>query len=139
MQPQLVRMDHTESIISAFFKPERAARYMALLSTRGGRSKLRAKLAHLTDLDPRYTHPVAGADATPAGLERLLKAEGAPDLCYCLSENPELDDRDLSLGDALSQVVGYGMGTIVSCLPARLAYFEGEGSRERYVLKRAAV
>jgi hypothetical protein len=132
-------MDHTEAIISAFFKPERAARYMALLSKRDGRTKLRAKLAHLTDLDPRFTHPVAGVNVTPEALERLLKAEGAPSVCYCLSENPELDDRDLSLGDALSRVIGYGMGTILSCVPARLAYFEGEGPRERYVLRRAAI
>ena len=132
-------MDHTEAIIIAFFRPERAARYAALLSKRGGRAKLRAKLAHLTDLDPRFTHPVAGANATPEALERLLKAEGAPGVCYCLSENPDLDDRDLGLGEALSQVVGYGMGTILSCVPARLAYFEGEGPGERYVLRRAAV
>ena len=131
-------MDHTEAIISAFLRPERAERYVALLSKPDGRAKLRAKLAHLADLDPRFAHPVAGVNATPEALERLLLAEGAPSLCYCLSESPELDDRYLSLGDALSQVFGYGMGTILSCVPGRLAYFEGEGPRDRYVLRRSA-
>jgi hypothetical protein len=132
-------MDHTEAVISAFIKPERAPRYLALLSKRDGRAKLRAKLAHLADLDPRFARSVAGADATPEALERLLQAQGAPSVCYCLSENSELDNRELSLGDALRQVVGYGMGTFLSCLPGRLAYFEGEGPRERYLVRRAAV
>jgi hypothetical protein len=132
-------MDHTEAVISAFIKPERAPRYMALLTKRGGRAKFRAKLAHFADLDPRFASSVSGTDATPEALERLLKAQGAPSVCYCLSENSDLDNRELSLGDALMQVVGYGMGTFLSCLPGQLAYFEGEGQREHYVLRRAAV
>jgi hypothetical protein len=132
-------MDHTEAVINAFIKPERAPRYLGLLSKRDGRAKLRAKLAHLADLDPRFARLVSGTDATPEALERLLKAEGAPSVCYCLSQNSELDNQELSLGDALKEVVGYGMGTFLSCLPGRLGYFEGEGPRERYVLRRAAV
>jgi hypothetical protein len=36
---------------------------------------------------------------------------------------------------ALKQIVGYGMGTVISCLPGRLGYFEGE-LKERYILQR---
>ena len=130
-------MDHTEAVLRAFIRPERVPRYMALLAKPGGRAKLRAKLAHLRDLDLRFAHPVT--EATPEVLERLLKAEGAGDTCYCLSENAELDDRVVSLRQALQEVVGYQMGTFLSCLPGGLAYFEGEGPRERYLLRRAAV
>jgi hypothetical protein len=30
------------------------------------------------------------------------------------------------------------MGTFVSCIPGRLAYFEAEGPGQRYVLERAS-
>ena len=80
-----------------------------------------------------------GTRATPEALERLLKSKGVPANCYCLSENDELDGQELPLGAALEQVVGYGMGTFISCLPGRLAYFEGEVARERYILVRPAV
>jgi hypothetical protein len=113
-------MDHSEAIISAFIRPERAPRYLALLAKRGGREKLRAKLAHLADLDPRFAQPVHGSEATPQALERLLKAKGAPARCYCLSEDSEIDGKDLPLSEALEQVVGSGMGTFISCLPGRL-------------------
>jgi hypothetical protein len=33
-------------------------------------------------------------------------------------------------------VVGHNDGTFISCIPGRLAYFEGEGLNERYVLQR---
>ncbi len=40
----------------------------------------------------------------------------------------------MDLGVALSETVGYGMGTVISCIPGQLGYFEGE-SRERYILQ----
>jgi hypothetical protein len=132
-------MDHSKSIITAFIRPDRAPRYLALLGKRGGREKLRTKLAHLVDLDSRFAEPVAERDATPEALQRLLNAKGAPAECYCLSENPEIDGQDLPLTIALKRVVGSGMGTFLSCVPGRLAYFEGEEPGERYVLVRAAV
>src|SRR5712671_3417997 len=49
----------------------------------------------------------------------------------CLS----LDGKEMELLPALKKVVGYGMGTMISCLPGRLGYFEGE-LRERYILQK---
>jgi hypothetical protein len=37
--------------------------------------------------------------------------------------------------DALKETVGYGIGTVLSCVPGKLAYFEGE-LRERFLLVR---
>jgi hypothetical protein len=131
-------MDPSQSIITAFIRPERAPRYLSLLANRNGREKLRGKLAHFADLNPRFAQPVTGSEGTPQALERILKAKGAPERCYCLSENVELDDQELPLRSALERVIGSGMGTFLSCLPGRLAYFEGEEPGERYVLVRTA-
>ena len=58
---------------------------MALLSQRGGRAKFRARLAHMSDLDPRLAQSVAETEAGPEALERLLKAQGAPSVCSCVA------------------------------------------------------
>jgi hypothetical protein len=102
-----------------------------------GRAKLRAGLAHFHDLDPRYAHPLPADVHTPTEIASLLRSHGAPPTCYVLSEESGIDGRELPLEEALDRVVGLGMGTFLSCVPGRLAYFEGEEARERYILERA--
>jgi len=53
-----------------------------------------------------------------------------------MSENPEIDGRDLPLRDALSKTVAMDAGTLISCIPGKLAYFEMEGFDGRYILER---
>ena len=38
--------------------------------------------------------------------------------------------------DALSKTVGMDAGTLISCIPGKLAYFEMEGADERFILER---
>jgi hypothetical protein len=40
----------------------------------------------------------------------------------------------MPLADALRKIVGNGMGTFLSCVPGRLAYFEDEDGR--WILER---
>jgi hypothetical protein len=35
---------------------------------------------------------------------------------------------------ALELVIGSGLGTVISCIPGKLAYYEGELPGDRYVL-----
>lgn len=130
-------MDNAASLLSAFIQPERRERYLALLTSNRGRRKLREKLAHLRDLDARFAHRIPPAAQSSAEIGRLLKSRGAPDMCYVVSENAEIDDHELALDEALEIVVGRGLGTLLSCLPGRLAYFEGEEAGERFLLERA--
>jgi hypothetical protein len=60
--------------------------------------------------------------------------KGAPETCYALSEDSELDGKEIPLSEALKEVVGCGMGTFLSCLAGRLAYFEDEDGR--WILER---
>ena len=41
----------------------------------------------------------------------------------------------MELLSALEQVVGYVDGAVISCIPGRLGYFEGEW-RERFILEK---
>jgi hypothetical protein len=54
-----------------------------------------------------------------------------------MSASSDLDGQEVDLRAALEDVVGYNDGTFISCIPGRLAYFEGEGPNERYVLERS--
>jgi hypothetical protein len=134
-----VPTEHLSELFTAFVLPQRQERYVRLLESRKGRAKLRASLAHLKDLDPRHARRIAANEHDPAAIARQLKARGAPTDCYLLSESTELDDKVLPLENALTMIVGRGLGTLLSCVPGRLAYYEGEEAGERYILERAAV
>jgi hypothetical protein len=64
-----------------------------------------------------------------ANVYRLLKSRGASETCWAISKDPELDGRELDLKTILEQLIGSGTGTLLSCLPGKLAYFDGEDER----------
>jgi hypothetical protein len=113
---------------------DRRDRYLKLLSTTRGRDKFRSALAHFRDLDPRFATRVSGGD-TASAIAARLHAKGAGPTCYVLSENAELDDRELPLTQVLDEVYARGLGTLLSCVPGRLAYFESEEASERFILE----
>jgi hypothetical protein len=128
--------DHAGALIRAFVARDRQARYLELLGSPRGRTKLRAALAHFADLDARTARRLTAADQDAVSIEELLGARGAPAECVLLAEDAALDGRRLPLGEALAAVVGSGRGAFLSCVAGRLAYFEGEEPGERYLLER---
>jgi hypothetical protein len=69
-----------------------------------------------------------------ANIQDTLTSKGAPKTCYAISEDSALDGKEIPLKDALVSVVGRGMGTFLSCIPGKLAYFEDED--QRWILER---
>lgn len=130
--------DHASALVAAFVLPGQRERLLGLLATTRGRAKARRYLAHFQALDPRYARQVPPGQQDPPTIRRLLEARGAPPTCHVFSEDPELDGQELALADALERIIGQGMGTLLSCVPRRLGYYEGEEPRERYILERAA-
>jgi len=129
---------HEEALIRAFAAPERADRYLILLASPRRRAKFLSVLAHGFQPDMRFARRLLGSDSHTSAIERTLRELGAPAICHCVSDNPKLDGKDLPLAEALAATVGYGMGTLISCLPGELAYYEAEDPAERYILRRAA-
>jgi len=120
----------------SFVAPEKRHRYTELLSTARGQKKLRLGLDHFKDLDSRFWNRVPSAQQHAAEILRVLKVLGAPEMCYVMSSNSELDGREMNLSDALSAIVGRGLGSVVSCVPGVLGYFESEEAGERYICHR---
>ena len=127
---------HEELLARAFIAPSRRARWLEGLPVPKRRKKLLGTLAHNAPLDTRYAHRIPDSDQNGYLILRALQKKGAPQDCYLLSEWLEYDARAMSLEQALSSIIGQGMGTIISCLPGRLAYYEAEDMKERYILER---
>ncbi|WP_245602239.1 hypothetical protein [Peribacillus kribbensis] len=59
-------------------------------------------------------------------IAELLKKHGAGEFCYSISDCKAIDGKELPLLSALEKAVGYGMPSIISCIPGKLAYFGAE-------------
>ena len=119
----------------SFISKARRERALELLASSKNRRKFTSTFDHhgrdcfipefIRSIVPRHQHPPNIAD--------ILRAMGAPETCHVIGG--EHDGKDMELLTALKQIVGYGTGTVLSCIPGKLAYFEGE-IRERFLLVR---
>jgi hypothetical protein len=126
-----------EQGLARFLVGEWRARFRESLAPAKRRDKLRSQLPHLSHLDPRFATPIPTEEQSALVIGAQLREKGAGDRCYLLSEDPDLDGRELDLDDALVEIVDGGShyATFVSCVPARLAYFHDEEPGNRYVLE----
>ncbi len=136
MHPEL-QVEHEQATIRAFISPDKQERFLTFLSKPKNRKKLTGELAHFRWFDPRFAAAIPWKVDPKLGvwerhlqgianIQGLLKSKGAGKTCWAISEDPNLDGKELALESALEEVVGKGMGTILSCIPGRLALFEGE-------------
>ena len=106
---------------------DQKARLRSLLGCKKGREKFLASLYHNPPFDPRYV-TVLEMNYDEA-VKRELVARGAPDQCYVISNSFEHDGTTMSLDQALQELNDHGWtgdGTILLCVPGRLAYYIGE-------------
>ena len=113
---------------------------MRLLETEKGRKKFIDRLAHSFIPDERFVQKIPNRLQHGEGVLQLLKSKNAKRNCYIVSANQKIDGKTLPLAEALFHIVNMGaydgFGTLVSCLPGKLAYYEGEKPHDRYILER---
>jgi hypothetical protein len=125
---------HEDSLVAAFIKRGKRDRYREILSNPRLRHKFTDKLAHFDDFDPKYRLPIASNKLFVDNIARELQKRQCPSTVFAISEDPRIDQKELLLMEALQQVVGNGMGTVLSCVPGSLAFVETED--ERFILER---
>ena len=129
--------EHEQATIASFVVRDKRERFLSFVSNAKSRDKFVRELAHFRWFDPRFATPVAWKPDPKLGLwerhldgvrriEQLLKSKGSGNTCWATSEDANLDGKKLELDAALEAVVGRGMGTILSFIPGKLAYYEGE-------------
>ena len=129
-------MNHEEELLVRFLVPTKRERYVEMISKPKKRPKFLRELDHFKSLDPRYQVSIPPSQQHPEQIAVLLSQRGAPKSCCVTSSDSELDGKGMTLSDALKKVVGRQMGTFLSCIPGKLAYFEGEEKGDRWILER---
>lgn len=130
-------MNKHEVGFSKFVESRQAQRVNSLLdSGKKGREKLINMLPHSIELNHKFAFLILPSEQFPEKIFRKLSDHNAPDICYLISENPDLDAKEIQLREALQDCVGGGYGTFISCIPGKLGYYEFEDKNERYLLRR---
>lgn len=129
MNPTINTADAEIAFIDTFVLKQRRERLRFLALNPRRRKQFVREFAHFKWLDQRYVRTLAPGAQNPETIAKLLRRKGAPDVCPIVSEDSRLDRKTLPLLAALEEVVGYGMGTFISCIPGKLGYFEDEDQR----------
>jgi hypothetical protein len=126
--------EQDEAIVRAFISPERRTRWLEQLASAKRRPRMLDRLNHCRDIDVRY------AALLPSNVDvvALMRSRGAPATCYVLSSTDEIDGRIMPLEDAVFAAEMGGWGTILSCIPGRLAFYYDECGTRRMLLERPA-
>ena len=127
-------MHHEQALIAAFVKRNKRDRYREFVANPRLRHKFTNQLAHFADFEPKYRLPIPSNKLFVDNIAIELQKRHSPQIVFAISEDPALDERELPLVEALSQIVGRGMGTILCCIPGCLAFVETED--ERFILER---
>ncbi len=125
-----------KKLIKAFAHKSIKRRLMRLVETKKGRKKFADALAHSFTPDERFARKIPPRLQIDEEILKLLNSKHARSDCYIVSEYSISDGKTLPLPEALFEIVGSGFGTLVSCIPGKLAYYEGEEPGERYILER---
>jgi hypothetical protein len=114
---------------------DRRERCAFLLADHSRRQKFRNALAHFKWLDARFAHPISPKTAhTAVELVALLRQKGARRTVWGISEYATIDGREMNLEAAMDEVRGRQCGTILSCIPGKLAFKDEEMHSERLLL-----
>lgn len=122
-----------EMFVRAFIVPDKRDRYLQMLAHPSKRKKILGLLYHNLDAMTSRTTRIENRDHTPKAVERLLRQKGAGQLCYLISPEPELDQHEMPLAEALQTLIIHDSTAIACCLPGRLAYYKAE--TQQYILE----
>ena len=122
-------------LVETFVVPTKRARYAAFVSSSKDRAKFLRGLHHFGDFEPACVVPLSGRSDSADGLVAELRRRGAADPVYLVSALRELDGQVMPLDEAIREVFAMAEGTIVCCAPGRLAYYEGEAPKNRFILQ----
>lgn len=127
--------ERESNLIQTFVVRDKRDRYRGFVVGRRRKEFLR-QLHHFADFDVRWITPLPRGIQTSEALISELRRRGAPLECYVASDNADLDGFTGRLEDVITRVYANVEGTLVCCIPGRLAYYEGEAPHWRFILDR---
>ncbi len=125
------------AFVKAFIVKDRQERYLQLLANPKRRREILDRFNHNLDFDPKYAAVVPKELRTADQLAHLLKARGAGETCHVIADSLNCDGQDMPLRDALAEVIAHDFGSVLYCVPGRLAFHKAEVIEQRwYVFQR---
>jgi|ERR1017187_4651038 hypothetical protein len=130
-------IDHEDATIKAFVMREKQELFLSFIASPETRRKFIAELANFRWFDRRLSTS-ASWQGNPSlsffgqqlsGISNLssqLQSKGAKDTCWVMSGNPQIDGQEMGLNAALECAIDSDSGTILSCIPGKLAYYKGK-------------
>jgi hypothetical protein len=122
-------------VIKKFVDKAKQDRYIQFVSSSKNRHKFISDLSHFNFFKWDLFEAVKGNEEQ-AIIQALQKNAVADKTCYVISENITIDTKTLDTKKAISETVGYGMGTILVFGDADMIYYESETMNTRYISKR---
>lgn len=122
-------------VIKKFVDKAKQDRYIQFVSSPKNRYKFINDLAHFNFFKWDLFDNVKGIEEHII-LKALQKNNVASKTCYVISENADIDTKTLDTKMAISETVGYSMGTILVFGDAEIIFFESETINTRYISKK---
>jgi hypothetical protein len=127
---------HEKLFVKNFIIPRKRERYLELLGKEKTRDKILDEFRIHWDLVEEFMALVPPNQQFPENVYKILKSKGAPEMCYIISNDWDIDGKELPLTEALEKIVKHGSGTFVSCVAGKLGYFESDEATDRYILEK---
>ncbi|MBT2557394.1 hypothetical protein J7E24_06325 [Hymenobacter sp. ISL-91] len=119
---------HAREFINSFISKERKGRYLALLDSKMGERSLASRLAHLDTFEDAFIQSLPKGDPTVQidFIYSFIKNIYNKEICYIISEDRTISGKEIPVKGSVEMISGKGFGSILSFIPGKLAYYEGE-------------
>lgn len=108
--------------IQAFIRRDRRERSRIELFSVSKRGAFINRLSHSYRnlLDERFLESIPPHAIDSDHIYELLRQHQAPKSCYIVSSIDEIDGIEMPLSEAVQRVFGYGLPSIILCIPGKL-------------------
>ncbi len=126
------------AFVKAFISPNRQDRYLSFLANPKKRDEILNRLNHVLDFLPEYATKVPGNQNSEEGVFEILCNHGMKEanLVYLISDIRDLNGLHLPLRQAVEKTMGAYFGTVICCIPGKLAYYRPEAPGSGYVFEK---
>jgi hypothetical protein len=120
-------------VLEKFVRKEKQSRYKQFISSDKNRRKFVRELSHFKDFKLEMFEEIKGNQGDII-LRQLKLIKGDRNNCYVISENAVIDQKQLSIEEAIS-FLDSDLATILVFGKAEMIYYEGEPPNNKVISK----
>ena len=121
-------------VITKFLNSAKRDRYVNFVQNGKNRPKFLKDLSKSDFLNQNLFESVDGNESEI--IKNRIKSIGNINDCYVISENKNIDQKRMSIDNALIETIGADQGTLLVFGNAEIVYSEAEGFNNRWISKK---